>query len=98
MSIRVLLVDDQAVVRAGFRTLLQLTTDMEIVGEAATGREAIDLARRHRPHVVLMDVRMPDLDGIEGRLSEPARSRDHAPCHGRVHPPPRSRPDRARTA
>ena len=65
MSIRVLLVDNQAVVRAGFRTLLQLTTDMEIVGEAATGHEAIDLARRHRPNVVLMDIRMPELDGIE---------------------------------
>ena len=65
MTIRVLLVDDQAVVRAGFRTLLQLDGDIEIVGEAATGREAIDLARRHRPDVVLMDIRMPDLDGIE---------------------------------
>jgi DNA-binding NarL/FixJ family response regulator len=65
MTISVLLVDDQAVVRAGFRTLLQLATDVVVVGEAATGREAIDLARRHRPDVVLMDIRMPDLDGIE---------------------------------
>jgi DNA-binding NarL/FixJ family response regulator len=65
MTIRVLLVDDQAVVRAGFRTLLQLAAEMVVVGEAASGREAIDLARRHRPDVVLMDVRMPDLDGIE---------------------------------
>jgi DNA-binding NarL/FixJ family response regulator len=65
MTIRVLLADDQAVVRAGFRTLLQLAGDIEIVGEAATGREGINLARRHRPDVVLMDIRMPDLDGIE---------------------------------
>lgn len=65
MTIRVLLVDDQTVVRAGFRTLLQLDGDLEVVGEAATGREAIDLARRRRPDIVLMDIRMPDLDGIE---------------------------------
>jgi DNA-binding NarL/FixJ family response regulator len=65
MTIRVLLADDQAVVRAGFRTLLQLDGDITIVGEATTGREAIDLARRHRPDVVLMDIRMPDIDGIE---------------------------------
>jgi len=65
VTIRVLLVDDQAVVRAGFRVLLQLAGDIEVVGEAATGREAIGLTRRHRPDIVLMDVRMPDLDGIE---------------------------------
>ena len=65
MSIRVLLVDDQAVVRAGFRTLLQMAEDVVVVGEAATGRDAIDLARRLRPDIVLMDIRMPDLDGIE---------------------------------
>ena len=65
MSIRVVLVDDQAVVRAGFRVLLQLADDIDVVGEAATGRTAIDLTRRHHPDVVLMDVRMPDLDGIQ---------------------------------
>lgn len=65
MTIRVLLVDDQAVVRAGLRTLLQLATDVVVVSEAATGREAIELARRHRPDIVLMEIRMPDLDGIE---------------------------------
>lgn len=63
--IRVLLADDQAVVRAGFRTMLDLAPDMEAVAEAANGREAVDLARRYAPDVVLMDVRMPDLDGIE---------------------------------
>jgi DNA-binding NarL/FixJ family response regulator len=61
----VLLSDDQVVVRAGFRTLLELAEDIDVVGEAATGGDAIDLARRHRPDVVLMDIRMPDLDGIE---------------------------------
>jgi DNA-binding NarL/FixJ family response regulator len=65
VSIRVLLVDDQAVVRAGFRVLLQLADDIDIVGEAATGRDAIDQARRARPDVVLMDVRMPGVDGID---------------------------------
>lgn len=65
MSIRVLLADDQAVVRAGFRALLELTDDLTVVGEAANGREAVEAARRSRPDVVLMDVRMPVLDGIE---------------------------------
>jgi len=63
--IRVLLVDDQKVVRAGFRVLLELTDDLVVVGEAATGREAVALAGAARPDVVLMDVRMPDMDGIE---------------------------------
>jgi DNA-binding NarL/FixJ family response regulator len=65
VTIRVLLADDQAVVRAGFRVLLGLTDDIVVVGEAATGREAVDEARRIRPDVVLMDVRMPVMDGIE---------------------------------
>jgi len=65
MTIRVALADDQTVVRAGFRVLLELTDDLVVVGEAATGRDAVDLARRTRPDVVLMDVRMPDMDGIE---------------------------------
>ena len=65
MTIRVLLADDQAVVRAGFRVMLEVTDDLVVVGEAATGREAVELARRSRPSVVLMDVRMPQMDGIE---------------------------------
>jgi DNA-binding NarL/FixJ family response regulator len=65
MSLGVLIVDDQALVRAGFRMILDAEKDMEVVGEAADGREAVAEARRLRPDVVLMDVRMPDVDGIE---------------------------------
>ena len=63
--IRVLLADDQALVRAGFRLLLESAGDMEVVGEAATGLEAVHLAVEHKPDVVLMDIRMPELDGLE---------------------------------
>jgi DNA-binding NarL/FixJ family response regulator len=63
--IRILIAEDQAIVRAGFRALLDAEPDMEVVGEAATGREAIELAVIERPDVVLMDIRMPDLDGLE---------------------------------
>jgi DNA-binding NarL/FixJ family response regulator len=65
MSLGVLIVDDQALVRAGFRMILEAEDDMEVVGEAADGRGAVTEARRLRPDVVLMDVRMPDVDGIE---------------------------------
>ena len=63
--IRILLVDDQALVRAGFRMILDAEPEMEVVGEAADGREAIDQVRSLRPDVVLMDIRMPELDGLE---------------------------------
>jgi DNA-binding NarL/FixJ family response regulator len=63
--IRVLLADDQALVRAGFRALLEAQPDMEVVGEAADGEEALALADAHAPDVVLMDIRMPGLDGLE---------------------------------
>ena len=62
--IRVLLADDQALVRAGFRALLDAQEDIEVVAEANDGAEAIELARRHRPDVVLMDIRMPGVDGL----------------------------------
>jgi DNA-binding NarL/FixJ family response regulator len=65
VPIRVLIADDQALVRAGFRAILEAEADLEVVGEAAGGREAVKLARETTPDVVLMDIRMPDLDGIE---------------------------------
>ena len=65
MSIRVLLVDDQALVRSGFRLILETREDIEVAGEAADGLEAIALERQLRPDVILMDVRMPTLDGVE---------------------------------
>jgi len=63
--VRVLLADDQNLVRAGFRVLLERSDDIEVVGEAADGAEAVDAARVVRPDVVLMDIRMPVLDGLE---------------------------------
>lgn len=65
MTIRVLVVDDQAMVRAGMHMLLTGEPDIEVVAEAANGREAIAQAARFRPEVVLMDIRMPEVDGIE---------------------------------
>jgi len=62
--IRVLLVDDQALFRAGIRMLVSSQPDMEVVGEAGDGREALDAAAAHRPDVVLMDIRMPVMDGL----------------------------------
>jgi DNA-binding NarL/FixJ family response regulator len=63
--IRVLVADDQAAVRGGFAALISAQQNMQVVGEATNGREAVDLARRVFPHVVLMDIRMPLLDGLE---------------------------------
>ena len=63
--IRVLLADDQALVRAGFRVLLDTAADIEVVGEAANGDEAVGMVQEMRPDVVLMDIRMPGLDGLE---------------------------------
>ena len=65
MAIRVLLVDDQTLVRTGFRLILGSEPGIEVVGDAADGHEAIELGRRLRPDVVLMDIRMPRIDGIE---------------------------------
>jgi DNA-binding NarL/FixJ family response regulator len=65
VSIRVLVADDQALVRSGFRLILEAREDMEVVGEAEDGAEAVELARRVDPDVILMDVRMPKLDGVE---------------------------------
>ena len=65
MSTRILIVDDQALVRAGFRLVLESVADFEVAGEAGDGEEAVDAARRLHPDVVLMDVRMPRMDGLE---------------------------------
>ena len=65
MSIRVLVADDQSMVRAGFRMLLSNQEDIEVVAEASNGLEAVDKATRFEPTVVLMDIRMPELDGLE---------------------------------
>ena len=65
MSIRVLIADDQEIIRAGLATILDGQADIEIVGQAANGRDAVDMARRLRPDVCLFDIRMPELDGIE---------------------------------
>ena len=65
MTIRVLVADDQSMVRAGFRMLLSSEQDIEVVAEASNGLEAVDQATRFRPSVVLMDIRMPQLDGLE---------------------------------
>ena len=64
-SLRVLIADDQALVRAGFRMILEAQPDIQVVAEASDGDSALRLARRHRPDIVLMDVRMPGLDGLE---------------------------------
>ncbi|TCC00403.1 response regulator transcription factor [Micromonospora zingiberis] len=63
--IRVLLVDDQPLIRSGFRALLDAEDDIEVVAEAGDGREALALARRHRPDIALIDISMPTVDGIE---------------------------------
>jgi len=65
VSIRVVVADDQALVRGGFVVMVRAAPDMEVVGAAADGAEVVALAREHRPDVILMDVRMPALDGIE---------------------------------
>ncbi|MFE3247404.1 response regulator [Streptomyces sp. NPDC059209] len=64
MTIRVIIVDDQAMVRAGFAALLSAQADIDVVGEAPDGRQGIEVSRRTHPDVVLMDVRMPEMDGL----------------------------------
>jgi DNA-binding NarL/FixJ family response regulator len=73
MSIRILIADDQAVVRSGFRAILEDEPDLEVVGDAADGSAAVELARRRKADLVLMDIRMPRIDGIEAtrRLAGP---------------------------
>ena len=76
--IRVVLADDQVLVRAGFRALLDAQNDIDVVGEASDGGEAVDLVGRMQPDIVLMDIRMPGIDGLEAtrRLSDDDALRD----------------------
>ena len=97
-AIRVLLADDQAVVRRGLRTILEAEPDIEIVGEAADGVEAVALAHRRAADVVLMDVRMPRMDGLaatrllahpgDRRADRRARRHHVRPRRGRLRRPP----------
>lgn len=77
MTIRVLIADDEALVRTGLRMILDAEPDIEVAGEARTGREAVDLAAELAPDVVLMDIRMPEMDGLEAteRLARPGQPR-----------------------
>ncbi len=69
MTVRLLIADDHAVVREGLRLILTAQRDFEVVGEAATGREAVELAQRLKPDVVLMDISMPELSGLDATLA-----------------------------
>ncbi len=76
---KVLLVDDQALIRAGFRMILDAEADIEVVGECADGTQAVDSAARLAPDVVLMDIRMPEMDGIEATRRITARGDGNGP-------------------
>ena len=79
MSIRILIADDQSLVRTGFRMILDAEPDLDVVGEAVDGREAVDKAKAAKPDVILMDIRMPELDGIEATRRIVADGGDEAP-------------------
>jgi len=79
VSVRVLIADDQQLIRDGFRMILAAESDIEIVGEAANGADAVSMTRELRPDVVLMDIRMPELDGIEATRRILAQSNEPTP-------------------
>lgn len=81
MTIKVIIVDDQAMVRAGFAALLAAQADIDVVGDAPDGRQGVELSRRTHPDVVLMDVRMPEMDGLEAarQLLDPPPGVVHRP-------------------
>ncbi|MGW9584557.1 response regulator [Streptomyces albidoflavus] len=81
MSIRVIIVDDQGMVRAGFAALLSAQSDIDVVGEAADGRSGIEVSRKTHPDIVLMDVRMPEMDGLTAtrELLSPEPGTAHCP-------------------
>ena len=76
MTVRVVIADDQQLIRAGFKMILAAESDIDVVGEASTGTEAITVTRELRPDVVLMDIRMPELDGIEATRRVLAHDRE----------------------
>ena len=93
MSVRLLIADDQALVRAGFRMILDAEDDLEVIGEATDGLDAVEQARRLKPDVVLMDIRMPELDGIEATRRLLAEAGEHADPRAHAH---HVRPQRVR--
>jgi DNA-binding NarL/FixJ family response regulator len=80
MSVRVMIADDQALVRAGFKMILDAEDDIDVIGEAVDGRQAVDMAKRLKPDVVLMDIRMPELDGIEATRRVTAERDEDSPA------------------
>jgi DNA-binding NarL/FixJ family response regulator len=80
-NLRVLLVDDQALVRRGFRLILETAGDIIVVGEAADGHAALQAVQRHDPDVVLMDIRMPHLDGIAATRRLAGHGHPRPPVH-----------------